>query len=98
MTMRRVVVVGWLGAVVAAAVGLWQGRGGMPAPAGAQAGRAPILGGVPPMPAQVVRSQVPEVRVSVVARNLAVPWAIAFASDGRMFFTERPGRIRVIRG
>lgn len=36
-------------------------------------------------------------RVEVVAENLQVPWAIDFASDGRIFFTERPGRVRVIQ-
>ena len=35
-------------------------------------------------------------RVETVAGNLQVPWAIAFAPDGRIFFTERPGRVRVI--
>jgi glucose/arabinose dehydrogenase len=34
--------------------------------------------------------------VTVVAKGLEVPWAIAFAPDGRMFFTERPGRVRVV--
>jgi len=34
--------------------------------------------------------------VQVLASNLEVPWAIDIAEDGRMFFTERPGRIRVI--
>lgn len=29
-------------------------------------------------------------------RNLEVPWAIAFAPDGRLFFTERPGRVRIV--
>lgn len=37
-------------------------------------------------------------RVEVVATGLEVPWALAFAPDGRIFFTERPGRIRVIEG
>ncbi len=33
--------------------------------------------------------------VEVVAQNLEIPWAMAFAPDGRMFLTERPGRVRV---
>ena len=36
------------------------------------------------------------IRVDVVADNLQVPWAIDFASDGRMFFTERVGNVNVI--
>ena len=34
-------------------------------------------------------------RVETVISNLEVPWSIVFAPDGRMFFTERPGRVRV---
>jgi glucose/arabinose dehydrogenase len=34
-------------------------------------------------------------RVETVVGNLQVPWSIAFAPDGRMLFTERPGRVRV---
>ena len=34
-------------------------------------------------------------RVETVVGGLEVPWSIAWAPDGRMFFTERPGRIRV---
>ncbi|NOJ26907.1 MAG: glucose dehydrogenase [Nitrososphaera sp.] len=34
--------------------------------------------------------------LQVVADNLEVPWAIDIADDGRIFFTERPGRIRII--
>jgi glucose/arabinose dehydrogenase len=33
--------------------------------------------------------------VEVVLRNLEVPWSMAFAPDGRLFITERPGRIRI---
>lgn len=36
------------------------------------------------------------VAVETVATGLVVPWALAFAPDGRMFLTERPGRIRMI--
>lgn len=34
-------------------------------------------------------------KVETVVSGLEVPWSIVWAPDGRMFFTERPGRIRV---
>src|SRR5438034_8723743 len=34
-------------------------------------------------------------RVAPVVGNLQVPWSIVWAPDGRMIFTERPGRVRV---
>lgn len=34
-------------------------------------------------------------RVEVVASNLQIPWSLAFAPDGRLFVTERPGRVRI---
>src|ERR1043165_953993 len=34
-------------------------------------------------------------RVETVIGNLEVPWSIVWAPDGRMIFTERPGRVRV---
>lgn len=37
-----------------------------------------------------------EIRLDTVASGLEVPWAVAFAPGGRLFITERPGRIRVI--
>lgn len=37
-----------------------------------------------------------DIGVEVVASGLHVPWAMDFAPDGRMFFTERIGTIRVI--
>ncbi len=40
--------------------------------------------------------QVNATGIEVVASNLEVPWAIDFADDGRIFFTERVGRVRVI--
>ena len=36
------------------------------------------------------------VQVTTVASNLEVPWAMAFAPDGRLFVTERPGRVRIL--
>jgi glucose/arabinose dehydrogenase len=35
-------------------------------------------------------------RVETVAGGLTVPWSIVFVPDGRILFTERPGRVRVI--
>lgn len=37
------------------------------------------------------------VNVEQVATGLEAPWSIAFANDGTIYVTERPGRIRVIR-
>ena len=36
--------------------------------------------------------------VQSLAQGLTAPWAIAFAADGSLWFTERPGRVRVIQG
>jgi glucose/arabinose dehydrogenase len=38
-----------------------------------------------------------EVNVDVVASDLATIWAIDFAPDGRIFLTERGGRVRTVR-
>lgn len=40
--------------------------------------------------------QAQDYRVETIASNLEVPWGLAFAPDGRIFVTERPGRVRVI--
>src|SRR5215813_5913166 len=34
-------------------------------------------------------------KVETVIPNLEVVWSIVWAPDGRMLFTERPGRVRV---
>jgi glucose/arabinose dehydrogenase len=35
-------------------------------------------------------------RVEVVVKGLEIPWSFAFAPDGRLFVTERPGRVRIV--
>lgn len=50
----------------------------------------------PSQPTQVTNS-LPNITVSVLAENLDTPWAIDFVPDGRIFVTERPGHIRVIK-
>ncbi|MFB5647162.1 MAG: PQQ-dependent sugar dehydrogenase, partial [Candidatus Nitrosomaritimum yanchengensis] len=37
------------------------------------------------------------VKVETVADNLDIPWSIAWAPDGTVFFTERSGHLRVIQ-
>jgi glucose/arabinose dehydrogenase len=38
----------------------------------------------------------PDLTTEVVASGLTVPWEMVFTPDGRMFFTEQNGRVRVI--
>jgi aldose sugar dehydrogenase len=40
----------------------------------------------------------PDFKTEVLVHSLDTPWALDFASDGRIFITERPGRIRIIDG
>ena len=35
-------------------------------------------------------------RVETVMSDLEIPWSLAFAPDGRLFVTERPGRVRIL--
>ena len=35
--------------------------------------------------------------VQLIASGLEAPWAVALAPDGRLFVTERPGRVRIVR-
>ncbi|HEX7091345.1 MAG TPA: PQQ-dependent sugar dehydrogenase [Longimicrobiales bacterium] len=61
-------------------------------PAGAA--RAQSADGAPP----VHRSQHHDFRVVTVAEGLVHPWSIAFLPGGDVLITERPGRLRVVRG
>jgi glucose/arabinose dehydrogenase len=36
-----------------------------------------------------------DVKIEVLIRDLETPWAVDFAPDGRLFISERPGRIRI---
>jgi aldose sugar dehydrogenase len=60
-----------------------------------QGGRASLP--LPPLP-QTFDTAQQRIRVSVVAAGLANPWSLAFLPNGDMLVTERPGRLRVIRG
>ncbi|MGI8923299.1 MAG: PQQ-dependent sugar dehydrogenase [Fimbriimonadales bacterium] len=53
-------------------------------------------GDTPPAGHRPIAPENIEYRLEAVASNLQVPWSIVFAPDGRILFTERPGRIRVI--
>ncbi|MGD8395850.1 MAG: PQQ-dependent sugar dehydrogenase [Candidatus Eiseniibacteriota bacterium] len=56
----------------------------------------PLIGGCPPMPAQYRVTDPETVRLEMVASGLEVPWDLAWTPDGRLFVSERPGRVRVI--
>jgi aldose sugar dehydrogenase len=38
-----------------------------------------------------------QLTTETVVSGLTVPWALAFAPDGRLFFTEQPGRLRIFQ-
>src|SRR5690606_2015510 len=62
---------------------------------------APQGPAVPPLPTEPVVYDTAEgqmIRVSVIARGLEQPWSIAFLPGGDLLVTERPGRLRLIRG
>ena len=59
--------------------------------------------GPPPTPALGdgpwdVQTADAKLHVEVVAKGLDHPWALAFLPNGDMLVTERPGRLRIIRG
>jgi aldose sugar dehydrogenase len=69
---------------------------GSPSPP-SQGGDTP---GPPPGPAPIetfTTGDGTRVAVQVLATGLQIPWALAFAPDGRLFVTERPGRVRIVQ-
>ena len=56
---------------------------------------APNPSPVPPGVEVITAADGTRFSAEVVAQNLEIPWALAFAPDGRLFFTERPGRVRI---
>ena len=62
--------------------------------------QAPFGVPVPPLgpgPWVIDTAEQHKIRISVVARGLSHPWALAFLPDGSMLVTERDGRLRVVR-
>ncbi len=54
------------------------------------------LAGVEPAGARGATPTGQTLAFETIASGLQVPWALAWSPDGRLFFTERPGRLRVI--
>lgn len=44
----------------------------------------------------ILKAQNSSFQVQTIAENLHVPWAVDISEDGRLFFTERRGNVRVI--
>jgi len=65
-------------------------------PAGAEAQDEILRGTLPPMPEVTYHPQPQGIEVQTFVSGLEVVWAMEFAPDGRLFVTERPGRVRTI--
>src|SRR4051812_28922976 len=60
----------------------------------------PIGVPVPPLgagPFVIDTAEQHKIKVTVVTKGLVHPWALAFAPDGSMLISERPGRLRILR-
>jgi aldose sugar dehydrogenase len=89
------------GATATAATGAAASASATPRPLGTPA--TPVASTVPGTVATPAVSAAPSgaaatvpFRVEEVATGLDTPWELAFAPDGSIFVTERPGRLRVI--
>jgi glucose/arabinose dehydrogenase len=56
----------------------------------------PLRGELPPTPAPIFLPEPEGVAVTTFASGLQTIWSLEFAPDGRLFVSERPGRIRVV--
>jgi quinoprotein glucose dehydrogenase len=56
----------------------------------------PIVGDLPASPTEHFLPSPPGIRVETWLPDLGAVWSLAFAPDGRLFLTEKPGRIRVV--
>jgi glucose/arabinose dehydrogenase len=74
-------------------------QGGPPAAGGRQANPFPRPASLPfPDSPQIVETTVQAVRVVPMFKGLAAPWSLAFLPNGDMLITEKPGRLRIVRG
>jgi aldose sugar dehydrogenase len=96
-------------AVAAAAVVAQQPAAPQSPPAGARQGGPPGARqggpGVPRVPSlpfpdapQEIETLGPKIRVVPMAKGLVNPWGIAFLPNGDILVTEKPGRLRIVRG
>jgi len=77
-------------ALVCMSIFLWQGS------ASAYDLAAWLRARVAPPLVPVVESDEKSFKVEIVIEGLESPWAVVPAPDGRIFITERPGRLRII--
>ncbi len=56
----------------------------------------PTVGDLPPAPDAVYLPNPPGIKVETFVSGLQVVWSLQFAQDGRLFLTERTGRVRVV--
>jgi aldose sugar dehydrogenase len=50
------------------------------------------------LPQEQLAGTPPNLKIEILVRGLDTPWALDFAPDGRIFITERSGRIRTVEG
>jgi len=83
-------------ALVLLGVSLLVGCGESPPAPGAGPEGITLRDGAAPPPLASCPAPIPGFAIDEVATGLEVPWDMAQVPDGRIFVTERPGRIRVI--